>query len=464
MAWAVIVGVSAPESKKITATMSLVGQCDEDYAPIKDSLGNIVPVTTVEDGIAAMGTATIHQMRTAEGLNYINTIGEIKDINPDLLNKRSEYEQNLAKVVELDSLLNQPKLKKADRTKYEKELETAKGNIKVYEDSKIDERIKDEEDWQKRIDGIRGSDFDEESTLVIEYMEHLLAGYEATLETQQKELKERAAEFEANKKIFDDACKVLEVAVKTKPIDPNDEESDKVEDYVATVASYNEQVQLFQDQVKAEKSRAKKDRKLNQETIDTRNAAIKSVSEDVLASVTRYGELTVGIADNEFKIATTKNNIDTVEKAVVAAKEEGDHLMALAKAINFNILWVYFLMVFAVVFVVAGFVLNLINDPNWIKLGAVVVVVACVAGVAYAIANGHDWGKNVLPVLDANGNPTNIAFGLGSLDSPDRVIFGKRDYMLADVSIWVTYIAFVLALVAAVFSWIWSWINTIIKK
>jgi hypothetical protein len=59
-------------------------------------------------------------------------------------------------------------------------------------------------------------------------------------------------------------------------------------------------------------------------------------------------------------------------------------------------------------------------------------------------------------MLDANGNTTDIAFGLGSLDSADRVVFSGSDYMLADVSIWVTYIAFVLAGVSAVFSWIWG--------
>lgn len=122
-------------------------------------------------------------------------------------------------------------------------------------------------------------------------------------------------------------------------------------------------------------------------------------------------------------------------------------------------------MVFAIVFVVAGFVLNLIHNPNWIKLGAVLVVVAGVAGLAYAIALGHGWDHNVLSMVDANGDPTGIAFGLGSLDGPkERVIFGEKEYMMADVSIWITYIAFILALVAAVFSWIWSWINTIIKK
>lgn len=466
MAWAVIVGMSAPESDKIAGTMPLVGQYDEDYVPLKDSLGNIVPVTTIEDGVKAMGTATIHQMRHAESLNYVNTINEIKEVDPTLEGMQVDYDAAVVRKAELDSILNpdNKKLNKKEREALQKEFDVVKANIESFETQNVAARLKADRDWAKRIEGVRGSDFDKESRIVIAYMNEKLAGFKASLKAMENELKENAAEFEANKQIFDDACKVFEVAVKSKPVDPNNEESDKVEDYVATIESYKEQVKHFEDKVRAEKSKNEKEREFKKDMVDARNAAKATITDEVLASVQRYGELTVGVAETEFKINATATNIDTVENAVVLAKEEGQHLMALATAINWNIYWVYFLMVFAIVFVVAGFVLNLIHNPNWIKLGAVLVVVAGVAGVAYAIALGHGWDHNVLSMLDANGEPTGIAFGLGSLDSPDRVIFGEKEYMLADVSIWITYIAFILALVAAVFSWIWSWINTIIKK
>lgn len=465
MAWAVIVGMSAPESDKIAGTMPLVGQHDEDYVPLKDSLGNIVPVATVEDGIKAMGTATIHQMRHAESLNYVNTINEIKEVDATLVANEAVYNEDLALIAEIDTLkVNDPKAYKKSQKDLDKKYADAKASVEKYE-TEYAARLKADREWAKRIEGVKGSDFDKESKLVLEYMGDKLEGYKASLKAMQKELKDNAAEFEANKAIFDAACKVFAVEVKKKAVDPNNEEtSDLVDDYVATIDSYKEQVKHFEDKVRAEKSKAEKDREFKKDMVAERNDSKATITDDVLASVQRYGELTVGIAETEFKISTTSTNIETIEKAVVLAKEEGDHLMALATAINWNIYWVYFLLVFAVVFVIAGFFLNLIHEPNWIKLGAVVVVVAGVAGVAYAIALGHGWDHNVLTMLDANGNPTDIAFGLGSLDSPDRVIFGEKEYMMADVSIWITYIAFILALVAAIFSWIWSWINSIIKK
>lgn len=467
MAWAIIVGMRAPESDKIADTMPLVGQSDEDYAPVKDSLGKIVPVETVDAGIEAMYTATIHKMRNAEGLNYVNTVAEIREVDPALLNFESEYNQNVARrAVLVDSILVNKSLKKKDRDAFEKELETVEANIATFENNNYAARIKAEQEWAKKIEGVRGSDFEKESGIVLEYLADKKVGYEASLEVAQQELKENADLFAANKQIFDDACKTFEVPVKTKAIDPNDEESDQVEDYVATIESYKEQVKLFEDEVRADKSRKADEKKYKtKEAVELRNAAKATITDEVLASVTRYGELTVDVADYQFKINTTTNNISTIEEAVKVAKAEGEYLMDLATAINYNIYWGYFLLVFAIVFVIVGFILNLIHEPNWIKLGVVLLVVAAVCGLAYYVAASHGWAEGgVLPVLDANGESTGIAFGLGSLDSPDRVIFGEREYMLADVSIWITYIAFVLALVAAVFSWIWSWINSIIKK
>jgi hypothetical protein len=84
-------------------------------------------------------------------------------------------------------------------------------------------------------------------------------------------------------------------------------------------------------------------------------------------------------------------------------------------------------------------------------------VVAVVCGLAYYIGLGHEWDRYAFFMQDANGHNTDIIFGLGSLDSPGgRIEFEESDYMLADVSIWITYLAFALAAFSAVFSWIWG--------
>jgi hypothetical protein len=127
--------------------------------------------------------------------------------------------------------------------------------------------------------------------------------------------------------------------------------------------------------------------------------------------------------------------------------------MALAKAVSFNIYWLYFLMLFAVVFVAVGFILNFIQNPNWIKIASTLVVVAIVVAIAYFMADSHGWNDGkVLYVLDANGISTGIVFGVGQVDSPDRYVFTSQEYMLTDITIWITYLSVILGLAAAVVS------------
>ena len=105
MGWAVVVGMDAPESKKVAATMSISGQYDKETGdPIKDTLGKIVPVTSVKDGIEAMYSATIYQMRNAEGLNYINTVSEIKEIDATIDGYKADYDRLGERIKEIDSI------------------------------------------------------------------------------------------------------------------------------------------------------------------------------------------------------------------------------------------------------------------------------------------------------------------------------------------------------------------------
>ena len=466
MAWAVIVGMSAPESDKIADTMRLVGQYDENGEPVKDSLGKIVPPQSTNEGIESMKSATIHQVRHAEGLNYINTLNEIKDIDAQLVMYEADYNTSLARMAEIDTLkVNDPKAYKKDRKSLDEAYDKASKFVQEYNQKGFAELLKNERDWAARLDGVTGADFAKESAVVIDYMKNKKAGFEATLESYKNQLEESRESFDANMGIFTAAREAYGVEVVKSNVDPSNENSPLIEDYAATVDSYLEAVKKHEEAVKEDNKKPSKQREISVEVRDTLKVAKESVTDEVIASVKEYGALQLNIAKTTRTIETAETNIKTVEDAVIAAQEEGEYLMDLAFAISINIYWLYFLMVFAVVFVIAGFILNLIQNPNWIKIAIVVVVVAAVAIIAYVMAIGHGWNDGkVLTVLDANGESTGVPFGLGTLDSSDRYIFAAKEYMLADVSIWITYIAFVLAFIAAIFSWIWSSVNSINRK
>lgn len=442
MGWAVVVGASAPESDKIAGTMPLVGQYDENCDPVKDEKGKkIIPVTTTGDGIVAMNSATIYQMRNAEGLNYVNTVNEIKDVDFTLAGYEADYNKSVARIAEIEDLkVNDAKAYKKDKKKLDEELAAAQKYVAEYEEKGYAARLEREHKWAKSIEGVTGSQFDKESALVIAYLAEKKAGYEANLASLEEQMAAQREALVAQLDLFNAACEVLEVELVQKRTNPEDEESDLMPDYKTTIERYNEAL-------KANKAKLSKEQK----------AALNACTATVLADVQAYDTLASDITTVKINIETITTNIDTLKKAVELAKQEGQHLMSLAKAINANLYWLYFLMVFAVVFVIAGFVLNFIQNPNWVKIGVAVGVVAVVCGLAYAIGAAHGWlNGEILYVLDANGNSTDIAFGLGTIGSDSRYEFTGGDYMLADVSIWITYIAFILAAVSAVFSWIWG--------
>lgn len=554
MAWAVVVGASAPESGKIAKTMSLVGQTDENLDPVRDSLGKIVEVSTTEEGIEAMGKATIHQMRNAEDLGYMPILKRIENHDETLalniMGKQTAYESAKsayseleatvaekaediataeAEITELDAevaavveeiapmekklaeidariaeidarnkeidetvkkaekaeketlaaeqkelkaekqtlnnerskvvkerkpLADKRKKLVADRAKFLKNNEellragyacdTLKAYIALYE---LDVKVAGRDSvWAKNIEGVTGSQFAKESSIVLDYLkeetEHFNEKY--VILGEQMAANKDYLEYQAD--IFNDACAIVGVETKLKPSNPKDEKSEPIEDYTTMKSMYE---QAIKDR-KAAKNLSAEDKAMT-ELLETTCTA------QVMNDVILLDKLQTELAATDILIKTNTTNAETISKAAVAAKTDGKNLVELAKVINLNLYWFYFLMVFAVVFVFAGFILNLIQNPNWIKIGLVVGVVAVVCGLAYYIGAGHGWlDGSVLTVLDANGNSTNIAFGLGSLDSADRYVFGAKEYMLADVSIWITYIAFVLAALSAVFSWIWG--------
>ena len=153
-------------------------------------------------------------------------------------------------------------------------------------------------------------------------------------------------------------------------------------------------------------------------------------------------------------LAQHKENVNIMEENIAAsvkANEEAalnaQNMENLAVAINWNLMWFYFLMVFAVFFIIISAISNMLLNVAGLKktLLAVVIVVA-VIGVSYLIAAGNGWIEGAT-LKDAAG----YDLGIGT-DPTTRNVFGPMDYMIADTSILVTYITFAGAALAAILS------------
>ena len=92
MAWAIVVGTSAPDSDKIADIVGMTCQYDENGEEKKDELGNTLSVVTTAEGIESMGVATINQMRKSDATIYGTTLEKINNIEA----KIAEIEQQLA--------------------------------------------------------------------------------------------------------------------------------------------------------------------------------------------------------------------------------------------------------------------------------------------------------------------------------------------------------------------------------
>lgn len=146
-------------------------------------------------------------------------------------------------------------------------------------------------------------------------------------------------------------------------------------------------------------------------------------------------------------VSIMEENIASSIKANEAAQLNGDNMVALGKAIHWNLMWFYFLMVFAVAFIVISAFFNLFLNAGGLKKTLLsLVVVAVVVGVAYFLARSNGWAEGHT-LKDAAG----YDLGIGT-DPATRKVFGTFEYMMADTSILVTYITFAGAALAAILS------------
>uniref|UniRef100_UPI004055E134 hypothetical protein n=1 Tax=Alistipes sp. TaxID=1872444 RepID=UPI004055E134 len=146
-------------------------------------------------------------------------------------------------------------------------------------------------------------------------------------------------------------------------------------------------------------------------------------------------------------VTIMEENIEASIKANDAAKLNAENMVSLATAIHWNLMWFYFLMVFAVCFIVMSAIWNMMLNAGGLKktILALVVVVVVVA-VSYFVASSNGWTEGAT-LKDAAG----YDLGIGT-DPATRTVFGTFEYMVADTSIMVTYITFAGAALAALFS------------
>ena len=153
------------------------------------------------------------------------------------------------------------------------------------------------------------------------------------------------------------------------------------------------------------------------------------------------------LAQYRENVVIMQENIDASVKANEEAVANGENMVALATAIHWNLVWFYFMMVFAICFIIFAAISDMMLNAGGLKKTLVaVVIVAAVVGVSYILASGHGWAEGHT-LKDAAG----YDLGLGS-DMATRKVFGSFEYMMADTSILVAYITFAGAALAAVFS------------
>ena len=146
-------------------------------------------------------------------------------------------------------------------------------------------------------------------------------------------------------------------------------------------------------------------------------------------------------------VSIMEENIASSIKANEDARQNGENVVALATAIHWNLMWFYFLMAFAVSFILFSAIWNMMLNAGGLKKTLVsILVVAGVVAVAYFIARSNGWADGVT-LKDAAG----YDLGIGT-DPTTRTVFGPFEYMMADTSILVTYITFAGAALAAILS------------
>ena len=173
----------------------------------------------------------------------------------------------------------------------------------------------------------------------------------------------------------------------------------------------------------------------------------KKALEEAEKIVADFKALNDTLNQHKENVTIMEENIATSIKANEVAKADGENMVALATAIHWNLMWFYFLMVFAVCFIVMSAIWNMMLNAGGLKktILALVVVVVVVA-VSYLVASSNGWTEGAT-LKDAAG----YDLGIGT-DPATRTVFGTFEYMVADTSILVTYITFAGAALAALFS------------
>ena len=417
MAWTIVVGMSAPDSDKIAGIMGMSYQYDENGNEKQDTLGNPIPVVSVEQGIEAMGTATINQMRKSDATIYGTTLEKINNLE----NKIAEGKEKLADaenkaVKEAEAKVAELNAKRRRTPAENNELANAQKVVEDYK--KLPETLKE---LEAKITWAAEASDDEK---VIAFAENELKGVQEQVKAANEAIEAKKGEFEPAKKLVEEMCAVANTKLVV---------AEGREDYVATL-----------EEILASKAI---------------NAAQKRELNGVKATIEAYQKLMNDrktALDNE---TAYEANIPMLKTAIEEAQADQQSIMKLGKAVYFNLLWLEILMGLAILLVIAGFALNFAQNAGGIgKTIAATVVVVVSVGLAYFIATSHGWLDGVVlyvtngvgqPMLDAAGEP--IPFGIGN-DPESRSVFTATDYMIADVSIWITYLAFAGAAVAALYS------------
>lgn len=417
MAWTIVVGMSAPDSDKIADIMGMSYQYDENGNEKQDALGNPIPVVSVENGVESMGTATINQMRKSDATIYGTTLEKVKNIESKIAeceqkladNEQKALKEAEAKVEELNAIRRRTPAQNNELANAQKVVDEYKKLPETLNE------LKAKATWD-----VNASD-DEK---VIALAEAEFNGIQEQVKKANEALEAKKADFDAAKQLVDEMCKVADIKVA---------QVDGREDYAATL-----------------------DELLGAKAI---NAAQKRQLNGIKATIAEYQKLA-----NERKTALDnetayESNLPMLKEAIAQAQLDQQSIMKLGRVVFYNLVWLEILMGLAILLVLVGFVLNFAQNSGGIgKTIASSVIVVAVVGVAYFIATNHGWLDGVVlyvtngvgqPMLDAAGEP--IPFGIGN-DPESRSVFAASDYMIADVSIWITYLAFAGAALAALYS------------
>ena len=177
------------------------------------------------------------------------------------------------------------------------------------------------------------------------------------------------------------------------------------------------------------------------------NGAQKKKLAAAEAKAAEFKALNDTLAQYRENIVIMQENIDASVRANAQAKTDGENMVALANAVNWNLIWFYFMIVFAVCFILFAAVWNMLLNAGGLKKTIIsLFVVAGVIAIAYFIAAGNGWNEGHT-LKDAAG----YDLGIGT-DLATRTVFGPFEYMMADTSIIVTYITIAGAALAAVLS------------